>query len=110
MFVFVATLGYCGACTCGAFRNERQENWLRLESAFERFGGRPRRCCSKTTAICVVRHDLRRASPNSTRGCTLSPSIGDFAAAPCLPYRARTKGKDERGVAMQEQCDRRPVL
>ena len=47
-------------------------------------GGRPRR--------------RRRARCGSTRGCMAFARYWGFRPRACAPYRARTKGKDERGV------------
>jgi len=99
VFLFVATLGYSRRLHVRAFRSERQENWFAgLESAFERFGGVTEEVLFDNDRGLVVRHD------RATREVEFNARLHAFAKhwrfrpRACLPYRARTKGKDERGV------------
>jgi transposase len=99
VFLFVATLGYSRRLHARAFGNERQENWFAgLESAFERFGGVTEEVLFDNDRGLVVRHD------RATREIEFNARLHAFAKhwgfrpRACAPYRARTKGKDERGV------------
>jgi hypothetical protein len=82
-----------------AFRNERQESWFAgLEGAFRHFGGITEEVLFDNDRGLVVRHD------RATREVEFNDRLHAFAhhwrfrPRACVPYRARTKGKDERGV------------
>lgn len=97
--LFVATLGYSRRLHVRAFGHERQEDWFAgLESAFQAFGGVPREVLLDNARALVLHHD-----PVS-REVILHPRLHAFSrhwgfrVRACAPYRARTKGKDERGV------------
>ena len=97
--MFVATLGYSRRVHVRAFRNEQQANWLAgLESAFTTFGGVPEEVLIDNPRSLVTTHDA------STRVVTFNATFLAFARhwrftpRACAPYRARTKGKTERGV------------
>jgi transposase len=97
--LFVATLGYSRRLYVRAFRNERQESWFAgLEGAFRRFGGVTEEVLFDNDRGLVVRHD------RATREVEFNARLHAFARhwrfrpRACAPYRARTKGKDERGV------------
>ncbi|PIK73875.1 hypothetical protein CS379_05830, partial [Methylobacterium frigidaeris] len=99
VFLFVATLGYSRRLHVRAFGHERQEDWFAgLESAFQAFGGVPREVLLDNARALVLHHD-----PVS-REVVFHPRLQAFAkhwsfrVRACAPYRARTKGKDERGV------------
>lgn len=99
VFLFVATLGYSRRLHVRAFAHEKQESWFEgLESAFLAFGGVPEEVLHDNARALVVHHD-----PLS-REVVLHPRLHAFAkhwgfrVRACAPYRARTKGKDERGV------------
>lgn len=99
VFLFVGTLGYSRRLHVRAFLRERQEHWFSgMESAFGAFGGVPREVLMDNARALIERHDP------ATREVTLHPRLHAFArhwgfqARACAPYRARTKGKDERGV------------
>jgi transposase len=96
---FVATLGYSRRCHVRVFRHERQAAWLDgLESAFHTFGG-VTETVLLDNARALVLEARRKDAP-----ATFHPRLLAFAAhwhfrpVACAPYRARTKGKDERGV------------
>ena len=79
--------------------HERQSSWFRgLEGAFGHFGGVTREVLIDNPRPLVVGHDA------STREVEFNDRFLAFAAywgfrpRACAPYRARTKGKDERGV------------
>jgi transposase len=99
VYLFVATLGYSRRCYVRAFRHERQASWFDgLEGAFAHFGGVTEEVLLDNARALVVHHDV------ATREVTFHERLLAFARhwgfrpRACAPYRARTKGKDERGV------------
>jgi transposase len=97
--LFVATLGYSRRVYVRAFRHERQSAWFDgLEGAFQHFGGLPAELLLDNARALVEHHD------SGTREVTFNARFHAFARywdvrpVACAPYRARTKGKDERGV------------
>ncbi len=99
VFLFVATLGYSRRVYVQAFRHERQSAWFDgLEGAFRHFGGLPAEVLLDNARALVERHDA------GTREVVFNARFHAFARywgvrpVACAPYRARTKGKDERGV------------
>jgi transposase len=99
LYLFVATLGYSRRAYVQAFRHERQSAWFEgLEGAFRHFGGVPREVLMDNARALVDHHDVE------TREVRFNERLGAFARywgftpKACAPYRARTKGKDERGV------------
>jgi hypothetical protein len=82
-----------------AYGHERQDSWFDgLESAFHAFGGVPREVLLDNAKALILHHDP------ASREVVLHPRLHAFARhwgfriRACAPYRARTKGKDERGV------------
>lgn len=99
VFPFAATLGHSRRIHVRAFPSERQEDWFEgMESAFAAFGGVPQEVLLDNARARVTRHDP------ASREVTLTPRLRAFArhwgfrVRACAPYRARAKGKDERGV------------
>jgi transposase len=99
LHLFVATLGYSRRVYVRAFRHERQSAWLDgIEGAFRHFGGLPAELLMDNAKALVVHHDA------ATREVVFNDRLHAFARywgvrpVACAPYRARTKGKDERGV------------
>ena len=99
VYLFVATLGYSRRPYVQAFRHERQSAWLDgIEAAFRHFGGVPEEVLLDNARALVTLHDA------ATREVTFNARLNAFAdywrfrPRACAPYRARTKGKDERGV------------
>ena len=97
--LFVATLGYSRRPFVRAFRHERQSAWFDgMEGAFQRFGGVPQEVLFDNARALVDHHDA------ATREVRFNDRLHAFAGhwrfhpRACAPYRARTKGKDERGV------------
>lgn len=95
----VLTLGYSRRLFVCAWPCERQAQWLlSFERAFEHFGGVPELLLLDNPRALVLQHD------RSTREVTFHPSLVAFGKhwgvrlQACAPYRARTKGKVERGV------------
>jgi transposase len=99
VYLFVATLGYSRRVYAAAFRHERQSAWLEgIEGAFRHFGGLPDELLLDNARALVKHHDA------ATREVEFNDRLHAFARywnvrpVACAPYRARTKGKDERGV------------
>jgi transposase len=99
VFFFVATLGYSRRLHVRAYGHEKQDSWFDgLESSFRAFAGVPREVVLDNARALILHHD-----PGS-REVVLHPRLHAFARhwglriRACAPYRARTKGKDERGV------------
>jgi transposase len=99
VYLFVATLGYSRRLYVRLFCNERQESWSAgLEGAFRHFGGVTEEVLLDNDRGLVVHHD------RATREVEFNARLHAFAEhwrfrpRACAPYRARTKGKDERGV------------
>lgn len=99
VYLFVATLGYSRRLYVRAFRNERQESWFAgLEGAFRHFGGITEEVLFDNDRGLVIHHDrLTREVEFNERLRAFARHWG-FRPRVCAPYRARTKGKDERGV------------
>jgi len=99
VFLFVATLGYSRRLHVRAFRDERQESWFEgLESTFRHFGGVAAEVLFDNDRGLVSRHDVEtREVEFNTKFRAFAKHWG-FRPRACAPYRARTKGKDERGV------------
>jgi transposase len=92
VFLFVATLGYSRRLHVRAYGHEKQDSWFDgMESAFRAF------LLDNAKAL-ILHHDP------ASREVVLHPRLHAFAnhwrfrIRACAPYRARTKGKDERGV------------
>lgn len=99
LYFFVATLGYSRRLHVRVFRHERQTAWLEgLESTFHAFGGVTETVLLDNARALVTtpRHDGAPASFHP-RLLAFATHWG-FRPVACAPYRARTKGKDERGV------------
>ncbi|HVN42077.1 MAG TPA: IS21 family transposase [Steroidobacteraceae bacterium] len=99
VYLFVATLGHSRRVYVQAFRHERQSAWLDgLEGAFRHFGGTPEEVLLDNARALVDHHDAAtREVRFNARFHTFARYWG-FRPRACAPYRARTKGKDERGV------------
>ena len=99
VFLFVATLGYSRRVYAAAFRHERQSAWLDgIEGAFRHFGGLPSEVLLDNDRALVKRHDARTREVEFTDRLHAFARYWDVRPVACAPYRARTKGKDERGV------------
>ncbi len=99
VYLFVATLGYSRRLYVQAFRHERQTAWFDgLEGAFHHFGGVAEEVLLDKARALVPQHDaVTREVVFNERLHAFSRYWG-FRPRACAPYRARTKGKDERGV------------
>ena len=96
-FVFVATLGYSRRTFIRVYPAMRQCHWLEgLEAALRHFGGVPEECVVDNAKALVLRWEGDRP--------VFHPEFEAFCrhwgmkSRACRPYRARTKGKVERGV------------
>jgi transposase len=99
-FVFVATLGHSRRLHVRAFRAEKQEHWFAgLESAFTTFGGVPEEVLPDNPRALVARHDAASRLVVFNDKLIAFAKHWGFAPRACAPYRARTKGKTESGVA-----------
>lgn len=99
VYLCVVTLGYSRRPYVEVFENEKVAAWLQtIEGAFRYFGG--------VTAEVLVDNARALVSTHNpvTREVVFSFTFAAFARywgfkpKACAPYRARTKGKDERGV------------
>lgn len=99
VFLFVATLGYSRRTYVLLSLHERQSAWLLgLEGAFRHFGGVTHEVLIDNAKALVEEHNRQ------TREVKLNERFRSFCRywgvtpRACAPYRAQTKGKDERGV------------
>jgi transposase len=99
LHLFVATLGYSRRPFVRAFRHERQSAWFDgMEGAFQRFGGVPREVLFDNARALVDYHDAATGEVRFNERLLAFAGYWRFHPRACAPYRARTKGKDERGV------------
>ena len=99
MYLFVATLGYSRRVYVARLPPRAAVGWLEgIEGAFRHFGGVPGEVLLDNARALVEHHDA------GTREVEFNERLHAFARywgvrpVACAPYRARTKGKDERGV------------
>jgi hypothetical protein len=96
----VLTLGYSRRLVVRAFRSEKQDHWLAaLEEAFRHWGGVPQEVLVDNARALVSQHDPEREILVFAQRLDDFARYWGFRPRACRPYRARTKGKDERGVA-----------
>ena len=99
LYLFVATLGYSRRCYVRCFRHERQSAWFDgIEGAFEQFGGVPEEVLLDNARALVDHHDAATGEVRFNGRFLAFARYWGFRPRACKPYRARTKGKDERGV------------
>lgn len=99
VYLFVATLGYSRRCYVQAFRHERQSAWFDgIEGAFAAFGGVPQEVLMDNARALVDHHDVVTREVRFNERLHALARYWGFKPRACAPYRARTKGKDERGV------------
>ena len=99
LFLFVATLGYSRRCYVQAFRHERQSAWFDgIEGAFAYFDGIPQEVLLDNARALVDHHDAATREVRFNARLQAFAKYWGFKPRACAPYRARTKGKDERGV------------
>ena len=97
--VFVATLGYSRRQFAAAYRDETQRSWMDgMDRAFRHYGGVPRTVLmDNPTALVAVPRSGSRPPVFNERLQAFARYWG-FEPRACHPYRAQTKGKDERSV------------
>jgi len=99
LHLFVATLGYSRRIFVAPFRHERQSAWLGgLEASFRHFDGVPEHVLMDNARALVRQHN--RETGEVAFNDRLLAFCRHWRTSPkaCRPYRARTKGKDERAV------------
>jgi transposase len=97
--LFVATLGYSRRCYVAVFLHERQSAWLQgLEGALRHFGGVPREVLLDNARALVSEHNVQTREVRFNERFHAFCRYWGVTPRACAPYRARTKGKDERGV------------
>jgi transposase len=97
--LFVATLGYSRRMHVRASLRERQADWFEgMEGAFLRFGGVPAEILFDNAKALVEHHDAATREVRFNARLHAFARYWGFSPKACAPYRARTKGKDERGV------------
>src|SRR5512134_823757 len=97
--LFVATLGYSRRLHIRPSLRERQADWFEgMEGAFLRFGGVPAEVLFDNPKALVAHHDAVTREVRFNVRLHAFARYWGFAPKACAPCRARTKGKDERGV------------
>ena len=97
--LFVATLGYSRRCYVAVFLHERQSAWLQgLEGTFRHFGGVPQEILLDNARALVTEHNVQTREVKFNDRFHAFCRYWGVTPRACAPYRARTKGKDERGV------------
>lgn len=97
--LFVATLGYSRRPYVAVFTHQRQAAWMDgIEGAFRHFDGLPAELLIDNPRAMVSFHDARTREVRFNERFLAFCRHWDVVPKACAPYRARTKGKDERGV------------
>ncbi len=97
--LFVGTLGYSRRPYVAVFMHQRQAAWMDgIEGAFRHFGGLPGELLIDNPKAMVSFHDARTREIRFNERFLAFCRHWDVVPKACAPYRARTKGKDERGV------------
>lgn len=97
--LFVATLGYSRRMYIRPSIRERQADWFEgMEGAFLQFGGVPAEILFDNAKALVEHHDAATREVRFNARLHTFARYWGFSPRACAPYRARTKGKDERGV------------
>ncbi len=97
--LFAATLGYSRRQYLQAFSHERQSSWFRgMEGAFRHFAGVTEEVLlDNARALVSIHNPLTREVVFNERFHAFA-IYWKFKPKACAPYRARTKGKDERTI------------
>ncbi|WP_103727913.1 IS21 family transposase [Novosphingobium sp. HII-3] len=97
--IFVATLCYSRRMHIRPSLRERQIDWFEgMEGTFLRFGGVPTEVLFDNARALVEHHDAATREVRFNGRLHAFARYWGFKPRACAPYRARTKGKDERGV------------
>lgn len=97
VMLFVGVLAYSRRCYVHAFRSQRHDDWREgLAGAFRHFGGVTQTVLVDNAKALIV----DRAGGTARVHPAFEAFCKDWGVAvrACQPYRARTKGKTERGV------------
>lgn len=95
--VFVAVLGYSRHCVVQPFRRQRHDDWREgLAGAFRHFGGVTQTVLVDNARALIADRggDVVQVRPGFKAFC----DDWGVQVRACKAYRARTKGKTERGV------------
>lgn len=99
VYLFVATLGYSRRIYVRPFHHERQSARLDgIEGAFRHFGGICQEVLLDNAKALVIHHDRETREVQFNARFHAFARYWGFRPRACAPFRARTKGKDERGV------------
>jgi transposase len=99
VLLFVAVLSYSRRIFVRAFLAQRQDDWREgLMGAFRHFGGLPRRLLTDNAGALVTGRDAAKGKAQLHPGFAAFCRDVGVEVRVCHPYRARTKGKTERGV------------
>lgn len=99
IYLCVLTLGYSRRPYVEAFENEKAAAWYTtLEGAFLHFEGVPEEVLIDNARALVSYHNAHSREVIFTPRFRAFSQYWGFRPRACAPYRARTKGKDERGV------------
>ncbi len=97
--LFVTTLGYSRRTYVPAFAHERQSAWFAgIEGTFRHFGGVTDEVLVDNPKALVVHHDAATREVEFNERFLAFGAHWGFRPRACVPYRARTKGKDDNGV------------
>lgn len=98
MHLFVATLGYSRRLHIRPSLRERQADWFEgwKEPSFASAG--PTEVLFDNPKALVENHDAATREVRFNMRLHAFARYWGFTPRACAPYRARTKGKDERGV------------
>jgi transposase len=95
----VLTLGYSRRIFVTPRVSERRVEWLRaIEAGFEHFAGVPQELLIDNAKALVELHDLEAGVVTFNREFEAFCRHWGVRPRACAPYRARTKGKDERSI------------
>ena len=99
VFFFVATLGFSRRIYVKAFKNEKQSSWFEgMDGALRHFEGIPEEVLLDNAKALVLSHNVETGEVRFNDRLLSFASYWGFKPKACAPYRARTKGKDERAV------------
>lgn len=99
VYLFVATLGYSRRMYIRVSLHEKQTAWFNgLEGAFFHFQGIPQQVLLDNAKPLVTSHNAINKEVIFNERFKAFASYWGFQPIACSPYRARTKGKDERMV------------
>ncbi|BBI17242.1 IS21 family transposase [Neochlamydia sp. S13] len=99
VFLFVATLGFSRRIYVKPFLHEQQSSWFKgIEEAFFYFGGTTEEVLVDNAKSLITKHYALTREVQFNERFTAFANYWRFCPKACAPYRARTKGKDERAI------------